>query len=75
MYKNKINTMEDKMLPKVASNSSPNLLQLKRGWHKDAKSWLSQGVSRKTQSLCRIMIILKILLRLNLRRNCGAITN
>jgi hypothetical protein len=41
MYKNKINNMEDKRLPKIASNSSQNHLQLKQGWHKDAKSWLN----------------------------------
>jgi hypothetical protein len=33
--------MEDKRLPKVASNSIQNNLQLKRGWHKDVKSWLN----------------------------------
>jgi hypothetical protein len=41
MYKNKINNMEDKRLPKIASNSSQNHLWLKWGWHKDAKSWLN----------------------------------
>jgi hypothetical protein len=33
-YKNKINNMDDKRLPKIASNSSQNHQQLKRGWHK-----------------------------------------
>jgi hypothetical protein len=33
--------MEDKRLPKIASNSSCNHLRLKQGWHKDAQSWLS----------------------------------
>jgi hypothetical protein len=33
--------MEDKRLPKIASNSSQNHLRLKQGWHKDAKSWLN----------------------------------
>jgi hypothetical protein len=32
--------MEYKRLPKIASNSSQNNLWLKRGWHKDAKTWL-----------------------------------
>jgi hypothetical protein len=41
MYKNKLNNMEDKRLPKIASNSSQNHLQLKQGWHKDAQSWLN----------------------------------
>jgi hypothetical protein len=39
MYKNKLNNMEDKMLPKIASNSSQN--HLKQGWHKDSQSWLN----------------------------------
>jgi hypothetical protein len=34
--------MDDKRLPKITSNSSQNHLQLKRGWHKDAKSWLNR---------------------------------
>jgi hypothetical protein len=41
MYKNKLNNMEDKRLPKIASNSSQNHLRLKQGWHKDAQSWLN----------------------------------
>ena len=41
MYKNKLNNMEDKMLPKIASNSSRNHHLLKGGWHKDARSWLN----------------------------------
>jgi hypothetical protein len=41
LYKNKLNNMEDKRLPKIASNSSQNHLRLKQGWHKDAQSWLS----------------------------------
>jgi hypothetical protein len=31
MYKNKLNNMEDKRLPKIASNSSQNHLRLKQG--------------------------------------------
>jgi hypothetical protein len=33
--------MEDKRLPKIASKSSHNHHRLKRGWHKDARSWLN----------------------------------
>ena len=39
MYKNKLNNMEDKRLPKIASKSSCNHNQ--RGWHKDAQSCLN----------------------------------
>lgn len=59
--------MEDKRLPVVDSNFSRNHIRFKWGWHKDGKSWL------RKRSLCRISIILKILLYLNLRRLCGAI--
>jgi hypothetical protein len=41
MYKNKLNNMEDKRLPKIASKSSHNHHRLKQGWHKDARSWLN----------------------------------
>jgi hypothetical protein len=40
-YKNKINNMDDKRLPKIDSNSSQNHQLLKWGRHKDAKSWLN----------------------------------
>jgi hypothetical protein len=40
MYKNKLNNMEDKRLPKIASKSSSNHHRLKRGWHKDTRYWL-----------------------------------
>jgi hypothetical protein len=33
--------MEEKRLPKIASKSSHNHHQLKRGWHKDTWSWLN----------------------------------
>jgi hypothetical protein len=33
--------MEDKRLPRIASKSNRNHHQLKRGWHKDAQSWLN----------------------------------
>ena len=49
MYKNKLNNMEDKRLPKIASKSSRNHLRLKRGWHKDARSWRSYwGIMEET---------------------------
>jgi hypothetical protein len=49
MYKNKLNNMEDKRLPKIASNSSHNHHRLKRGWHKDALSWLNYwGIMEET---------------------------
>jgi hypothetical protein len=41
MYKKKINNMEDKRLPKIASKSSQNHLQLKWGGIKIAKSWIN----------------------------------
>jgi hypothetical protein len=41
MYKNKLNNMEDKRLPKIVSKSSHNHHRLKQGWHKDAWSWLN----------------------------------
>ena len=49
MYNNKLNNMEEKMIPKIASNSSRNHLQLKRGWHKDVRSWLNYwGIMEET---------------------------
>jgi hypothetical protein len=33
--------MEYKRLPKISSKSSPNHHRLKRGWHRDARSWLN----------------------------------
>ena len=49
MYKNKLNNMEDKRLPKIALKSSHNHHQLKRGWHKDTPSWLNYwGIMEET---------------------------
>ena len=49
MYKNKLNNMEDKRLPKIASKSSHNHLPLNLGWHKYAQSWLSYwGIMEET---------------------------
>jgi hypothetical protein len=33
--------MDNKILHKIASNSSQNDQRLKQGWHNDAKSWLN----------------------------------
>ena len=41
LYKQKINTMGDHRLPKLALNSIQNHLRLKRGWYKDTKAWLN----------------------------------
>jgi hypothetical protein len=49
MYKNKLNNMQDKRLPKIASKSSHNHHRLKRGWHKDTQSWLNYwGIMEET---------------------------
>jgi hypothetical protein len=41
MYKHKTTNIKDKRLHKIASNSNQSHLRLKRGWHKDGKSWLN----------------------------------
>ena len=41
IYKNKVNDMGDTRIPKMYSYSIQNHLLIKRGWHKDAKSWLN----------------------------------
>ena len=42
MYKKKLYSMESKNLPKISSKFSQNHhLRLRRGWHKDAQSWLN----------------------------------
>jgi len=49
MYKNKLNNIEDTRIPKIASESSHNHHRLKRGWHKDARSWLNYwGIMERT---------------------------
>jgi hypothetical protein len=47
MYKKKIKNIVDKRLPTIASNSSQNHLQLKRGWHEDAKYLLNHWGIKK----------------------------
>jgi hypothetical protein len=61
MYKNTLNNMEDKRLPKIALNSIHNHLQLKR-----------DGIK---MPFYRVRIPLKILLNKILRRKCGVINN
>jgi hypothetical protein len=72
MYKNKITNMEDIMLPKSSSNSNENHVQLRCGWHKYVIYWLKH-CRIKEYLLCKRIIIFKILLYVNLRRNCGGI--
>jgi hypothetical protein len=47
MYKNNLNHMEYKRLPKIASNSIQNHLQLKQGLHKYAKCWINHWGIKK----------------------------
>jgi hypothetical protein len=60
-YKNKINNMDDKRLPKIASNSSQNHQRLKWGWHKDVKSWLNhwgiqeEAIMQNTDNITNII--------------------
>jgi hypothetical protein len=67
--------MDDKRLPKIASNSSQNHQRLKQGWHNDAKSWLNHwGI--KEEVILQNKIILKILLQAKFKENlCGVIKN
>jgi hypothetical protein len=72
MYKNKLNNMEDKRLPKIASKSSHNHHRLKRGWHKDAWSWLNYwGIMEDT--ILQNKDTIKKMSNQNLRRKCGVI--
>ena len=41
LYKNKLNSIRDHRLPKLALYSSQNHLRLKRGWYKDTRAWLN----------------------------------
>jgi hypothetical protein len=51
MYKSKINNIEDKRLPKIASNSNQNRQELKKGWYKDVKSSLNHSGIRDKVTL------------------------
>jgi hypothetical protein len=42
MYKKNVKSMDNKRLPKIASDSSQNHQRLKQGWHNDAKPWLNR---------------------------------
>jgi len=61
MYKRNINNMDDKMLPKINSNSNQNHQRLNRGWHKDVKSWLNiwgiqeDGIMQNTNNIKNIL--------------------
>ena len=72
MYKNKLNNMEDKRLSKIASKSSHNNHRLKRGWHKDSRSWINYwGIMEDT--IFHNKDIIKKTSNQNLRRKCGVI--
>ena len=62
MYKNNLNNMEDKMLPK----------RLKGGWHKDSGSWLNYwGIMEDT--ILKNKDTIKKMSYQNLRIKCGVI--
>ena len=64
--------MEDKRLPKIASKSSHNHHRLKRGWHKDAQSWLNYwGIMEET--ILQNKDASKKTSDQNLRKKCGVI--
>jgi hypothetical protein len=68
MYKNKLNNIEDKSLPKISSKSSHNHHRIKRGWHKNARSWLNYwGIMEET--ILQIKILLKKMKNQNSRKN------
>ena len=72
MYKNKLNNMEDQRLPKIALKSSHNHHRLKRGWHKDALSWLNYwGIMEET--ILQNKYTIKKMSNQNLRRKCGVL--
>jgi hypothetical protein len=71
-YKNKLNNMEDNRLLKIASKSIHNHHRLKRGWHKDAWSWLNyRGIMEETNLQNKDTI--KKTLNQTLRKKCGVI--
>ena len=74
-YKKKLDNMETKRLPKIASKCSQNPhLHLKRRWHKDAQSWFKHWRIKEELNM-ETKIISKILLRPSLRTSCGRITS
>jgi len=61
MYKHKLNNMGDQRLPKTALKSSQDQLRLKRGWYKDATTWLNHwGIDENStlQDINNIKIII-----------------
>ena len=72
MHKNKLNNIEDKRLPKIASKSIHTHHRLKRGWHKDARSLIKYwGIMEET--ILQNKDIIKKTSNQNLRRKCGVI--
>jgi hypothetical protein len=72
MYKNKLNNMEEKRLPKIDSKLSHNHHRLKQGWHKDAQSWLNYwGIMEDT--ILQNKDTIKKMSNQNLRRKCGVV--
>jgi hypothetical protein len=72
IYKNKLNNMEDNRLPKTTSKSSHNHHRLKRGWHKDSRSWLNYwGIMEET--ILQNKDTIKKNSNQNLRKKCGVI--
>ena len=54
LYKQKINSMGDHRLPKLALNSSQNHLRLKWGWYKNTRAWLNHWEIDETIALQNI---------------------
>jgi hypothetical protein len=72
VYKNELNNMEDKRLPKIASKSSHNHHRPKGGWHKNARSWLNcWGIMEET--ILQNKYTIKKMSNQNLRKKCGVI--
>ena len=72
IYKNKLNNMEDKRLPKISSKLSHNHHRLKRGWNKDAQSWLNYWEIME-DTILQNKDTIKKMSNQNLRRKCGVI--
>jgi len=61
LYKHKLNNIGDHQLPKIAINSSQTRLHLKRGWLKDAMTWLNYWGIDETTSMQNINNIKNII--------------
>ena len=66
--------MREKMIPMIASKPIQSHQFLKRGWIRDAKSWINNQRIKEEFTLYNNDNI-KILLHLNLRRKCVVIKN